>query len=170
MSDEVPGFSARSVSAVRPIEPGDADRLVRFHETLSPETRRLRFFGPHPRLSIQEVDRFTNVDHQDREALIALCDDDIVAVGRYDRLIGTDRAEMAVVVADTWQGHGVGTMLVHRLAESAEARGISGFLAEVLPENRRMLDMLRHSGIPTTRTFEAGVVHVEMSFPPSDGG
>ena len=64
---------------VRPIEPADAERLVRFHESLSPETTRLRFFSYHPHLSAAEVARFTTVDHHDREAMVAVAGDGLTA-------------------------------------------------------------------------------------------
>src|SRR5215831_10237001 len=56
------------VVQVRPIDASDAERLFRFHESLSPETTRLRFFAIHPYLSAAEVERFSTVDHHDREA------------------------------------------------------------------------------------------------------
>ena len=74
---------------VRPITPGDRERLIAFHGRLSPETVQLRFFTPHPRLSDAEVERFTQVDGTDRAALVATQDDEIVAVVRYDRTPGT---------------------------------------------------------------------------------
>src|SRR5579864_7994271 len=58
-----------AIAHIRPIRPDDADGLVAFHARLSPESQRLRFFTPHPRLSAAEVRRFTQVDHSDREAL-----------------------------------------------------------------------------------------------------
>jgi RimJ/RimL family protein N-acetyltransferase len=150
---------------VRPIEPADADRLVRFHATLSLETTRLRFFTPHPRLTQNELLRFTTVDHHDREALVTLHGDDIVAVGRYDRTHEAHRAEVAFVVTDAWQGRGVGPMLLRRLVDSARAVGITCFIAHVLPENQRMLDMFAHADLGATRRIVDGVVLVEIPFP-----
>jgi GNAT superfamily N-acetyltransferase len=138
--------------AVREIRPDDADRLTRFHTTLSMETTRMRFFSPHPRLSPHELLRFTTVDHWDREAIVVLDGDDIVAVGRYDRMDDPGLAEVAFVVSDPWQGKGIGPVLLSRLAELARQR-----------ENDRMLEMLRHTGFPTRRRFVDGVVHVELS-------
>jgi RimJ/RimL family protein N-acetyltransferase len=155
-TDSFPGL------VIRPIEPSDADRLVRFHGQLSTETTRLRFFSPHPRLTDREVARFTTVDHHDREALVALSDDDIVGVARFDRVDGGDRAEVAFVVADAWQGHGVGTALFRGIADRARRQGIRRLVALVLPENRHMLDLFEHSGLDSTRRFDSGAIHVEL--------
>ena len=92
--------------AVRPMSAGDAPALVRFHERLSDDTPRLRFFTQHRHLSQREVQRFTHVDHHDREALVAWSQAEIVGVGRYDRTEDPELAEAAFVVADGWQGHG----------------------------------------------------------------
>lgn len=153
---------------VRPIGPDDADRLVAFHGRLSPQTVHYRWFTAHPQLSEHEVERFTHVDHVDREALIALRGDDIVAVARYERLPGSDDAEVAFVVADAFQGRGVGSLLLEDLAAVARTRGIARFVAETLPDNRRMLDVFRQAGFPTVRELEDGVVHV--TFPIASDG
>src|SRR5512133_1167574 len=81
---------------LRPIQPKDAERLVAFHNRLSAETIRYRFFAPHPTLSPAEVEDFTQVDHDQRVALVAVLGEDLVAVGRYDRIPGTDVAEGGV--------------------------------------------------------------------------
>src|SRR4051812_4881077 len=118
-----------TVVAIRPIQPADSDRLVRFHGRLSPETTRLRFFNHHPRLQDREVERFTNVDHVSRDALVAQLDDEIIGVARYDSAVGADEAEAAFVVEDRWQGTGVGTLLFDHLVGVARSRGIRRFTA-----------------------------------------
>ena len=91
---------------LRPILPGDADALLEFHAKLSDRTRYLRYFGPYPRISARDLERFTVVDHRRRVAFLALLGDEIIAVGRYEGLGGTDpddrvtSAEVAFVVAD----------------------------------------------------------------------
>ena len=151
------------VVQIRPIDPGDADRLVRFHESLSPETTRLRFFSFHPHLTDAEVARFTTVDHHDREALVAAAGDDLVGVARYDRLEPTRDAEVAFVVSDRWQGSGVGSLLLEHLAARARAEGLQRFVAETLSENRRMLQVFAASGLVANRSWEHGVAHLVMS-------
>ncbi len=147
---------------VRAILVSDGDALVRFHEGLTRETTRMRFFIAHPHLTNQEVERFTHVDHHDREALVLVDGSDIVAVGRYDRLPGTEHAEVAFVVADGWQGLGAGTYLLDSLARRAREQGFTGFVADTLAENRRMRDIFLHSGLTTRSWNEAGVIQVVL--------
>jgi GNAT superfamily N-acetyltransferase len=147
---------------IRPISPGDGDALVRFHQGLSDETTRLRFFVLHPELACTEVVYFTHVDHHDREALLALVGDDIVGVGRYDRIPRTSDAEVAFVVADGWQGSGIGTHLLEHLVHRATEEGVTRFLADTLAENYRMRGVFRDSGLLTESVARAEVVHVVL--------
>ena len=149
---------------VRPIEPSDAAELVRAHDSLSDETRRRRFFSPHPHLTEAEARHFTVLDHVDREAFVVLVDDRIVAVGRYDR-IDPNAAEVAFVVGDNWQSHGLATMLLNKLAERALAVGITRFVADTFGDNRAMLAVFRHWAPDRKVTIDSGLLHVEMSIP-----
>ena len=99
---------------VRPIRPDDALLLQELHARLSPESIYLRFFTPHPRLSEREVELFTRVDHDARVALVALLGDELVGVGRYDRVGQSDVAEAAFVVDDAQQGRGIARILLDR--------------------------------------------------------
>ena len=153
---------------VRPIQPTDADQLVAFHSALSDRSRYFRFFSPHPRLSDSEVERFTTVDMTDRVALIAELEGELVAVGRFDRRPGGDDAEVAFVVADAQQGRGIATVLLEHLAAMARERAITRFTAEVLPSNRAMLNVFASVGFISTRAFDDGVMHVDMSISRAD--
>jgi len=144
---------------VRPIRPGDGPALIAFHEGLSPQSQYLRFFHAHPHLSTGEVDRFTHVDYDRRMALVLEQDGCLIGVGRYDRL-EDDEAEVAFVVADRYQNHGLGGLLLHRLADAARARGLTRFVAETLPGNQRMLAVFRESGLGARSTFDGDVVRV----------
>lgn len=141
----------------------DGDRLVRFHEGLDEHTQYLRFFTAHPHLTDAEVERFTHVDHRDREALVATVGDAIVGVGRFDRLgAGSSTAEVAFVVAPAWRRHGIAMTMLHRLADLARPRGITGFVAETLPSNNAMRSVLARAGYPTTTRFVDGNVETTM--------
>ena len=150
----------------RPIRPGDAGALVRFHEGLSSESQYLRFFSTHPHLSAREVERFTVVDYRNRLALVIEKEEVLIAVARFDRLAGTTVAEVAFVVADAYHHHGLATMLLRRLARAALDRGVDRFYAETLPMNQAMLGVFRDSGFPVVSRFDRGVVKVE--FPITD--
>lgn len=153
---------------VRPISHSDADRLVRFHEALSAESQRSRFFAIHPHLSAKEVERFTNVDHRDRQAFVAVVGSDIVGVARYDRLDEND-AEVAFVTRDDHQGLGVATLLFGRIATAAGAVGIKRLVAETLAENREMLRLFTRTGLVSGRSYESGVVEITMPIPTAPG-
>ncbi len=148
---------------LRPIRPEDADALVAFHATLSDRTRYLRYFGPYPRITERDVHHFTHVDHYDRVALVAVLGDDLIGVGRYDRLGERADAEVAFVVADAHQGRGIGTVLLEHLAAAARERGIQRFVAEVLAENSRMVRVFTDAGYTAQYRYESGVV--ELTFP-----
>ncbi|MCP2256812.1 Acyl-CoA synthetase (NDP forming) [Streptoalloteichus tenebrarius] len=153
---------------LRPITPDDAERLVAFHGRLSERTRYLRYFGPYPRMPQRDVRRFTTVDHHDRVALVALLGDEIVAVGRFDRLGGGDSAEVAFVVEDGHQGRGLGSILLEHLAAAARERGLARFVAEVLAENTQMIRVFRDAGYQVSRAMEEGVVHLEFAIDPTE--
>ncbi|MGW4115626.1 bifunctional acetate--CoA ligase family protein/GNAT family N-acetyltransferase [Actinosynnema sp. NPDC004786] len=153
---------------LRPITPDDADKLLAFHGRLSERTRYFRYFGPYPRMPRRDLERFSTVDHADRVAFAALLGDDIVAVGRYDRLGTSGSAEVAFVVEDAHQGRGLGSILLEHLAAAARERGLSRFTAEVLAENGQMVRIFRDAGYGVSRAFEEGVVHLEFDIDPTE--
>ncbi len=152
---------------IRPIHPEDADALQTFHVAQSPRSTYLRFFAPMPRLSARDLQRFTTVDHSDRVALVVLAGDAIIGVGRYDR-VGDGAAEVAFNVSDAHQGRGVGSVLLEHLVVAAREQGLTRFVAEVLPENRRMLDVFTEAGFATTRVVEDGVVMLTVDIAATD--
>ncbi len=155
-----------AVVHIRPIRPDDAAKLRAFHASLSAESIYFRFFNFHAELSEREIRHFTRVDYKDRLALVVLDGDRMVAVGRYDRLAGTDEAEVAFLVRDDYQGQGIGTLLADELARVALRHGISVFQAETLPNNAAMLEMFRRVGFPVQTRYEGGVVKVRFSIEP----
>jgi acyl-CoA synthetase (NDP forming)/GNAT superfamily N-acetyltransferase len=157
-------LSDGSTVHIRQISPDDADRIVALHARFSERTRYLRYFSPYPRIPARDLARFVNVDHRDREALVMASGDDLIAVGRYERLgPQASDAEVAFVVEDAHQGRGVGSLLLEHLAEAARTVGITRFVAEVLPENRPMLRVFHEAGYQVSREWADGVVH--LTFP-----
>ncbi|MFK0249882.1 GNAT family N-acetyltransferase [Amycolatopsis azurea] len=153
---------------LRPVIPSDADGLVAFHGRLSERTRYFRYFGAYPRIPQRDLERFSTVDHHDRVAFVALLGDDIVAVGRYERLDRGPSAEVAFVVDDAHQGRGLGSILLEHLAAAASESGLRRFVAEVLAENAAMVRVFRDAGYQVSREIEEGVLHLEFDIDPTE--
>jgi GNAT superfamily N-acetyltransferase len=156
-------------TVIRSIRPSDAAGLRGFHARLSDDTIRNRFFGPHAILPAAEVRRFTSVSPEREVALVATIGEDIVGVGRFIRLGGGDAAEVAFVIQDGYQGRGLGTALLTRLAGIARADGIHRFVADTFVTNRPMLDVFMHTpAVAVTDTRRDGsVVHLVMVVQPA---
>jgi GNAT superfamily N-acetyltransferase len=141
---------------VRAIQPDDAERLERMFFRLSPETVYRRFFSPITRPPRKMLAWLSNVDHDRREALVALDGDEIVAVARYDGRADSHDAEIAVTVEDTWQHRGIGIRLGRRLAAEAMSHGYERFVATMLAENRPAVGLMRKLSPEAKIWFEDG--------------
>jgi GNAT superfamily N-acetyltransferase len=157
MSDNLP-------ATIRPIEPGDKDRLAAFFSRLSDETRRRRFLGPKPKLSPRELQFLTEVDQCRHVALVAVdADDAIVGVGRYATWHDSpDRAEMAFVVLDAWQGHGLGTRLGEHLVARARTSGIAALTGSTFATNTPAKALLKRLGF-LPKGISAGIADYELA-------
>jgi acetyltransferase len=127
------------VVKVRPIRPEDAAREVRFFERLSERSRFQRF-----------MQYMRQLDYDRELALVALWQDEFVAVGRYAPNADGRSAEFALVVADDWQGLGLGRALLERLCDAARAAGYEALVGNILEANRDMLELARHLGFVET--------------------
>ena len=149
----------------RVVRPDDAPALQRLHSRCSERTIYLRFFGSMKELSDEKARYFASTDSSDRFGLVALDPQDpnqIIAVVRYARKPGEERAEYAALVEDRWQGQGVGASLTHRLIEEARGNEVRSFYALVKGANRRMLNVFRHLGLPEQERVEDGEKMVEI--------
>ena len=157
---------------VRPIRPDDEAMMVRFHEALSDRSVYLRYFHmitlaqrtAHARLSGVCVVDF------DREFVL-------VAEGRHDEtgvpaILGVARlqrcgeggeAEFAVVVADRFQGMGVGGALMRQVIAAARGEGVSRLRADILSENGPMRRLCARAGIPVRPTADPQVVEADLA-------
>ncbi len=154
---------------VRAIRSDDGSALQAFHYRLSPDPIRSRFFGAHPDLPDAEARRFTSPLAGHEVALVALFGSEIVGVARYIRIGTGDGAEVAFVVEDRYQGHGIGTELFTLLARIGWNDGIRRFIADTLAENHTMLDVFRrtpHAVTVTEARRDGGVMHLTMSVTP----
>jgi len=128
--------------ALAQLESGDGELLERFFYRLSPETVYRRFMSPLARPEQARPERLLDVDHRDREAILALVGGEVVGVARYNRRADSDAADLAIVVADAWQGRGLATRLLSALSASARRAGISRFEVMTQADNRAALGLL----------------------------
>ena len=120
-----------------------------------------------PTLSDRDVQRFTNVDYRDRVAFVMTVADKIIAVGRYD-VVEKGQAEVAFLVQDAHQGRGIAQLLLEHLAQAGRERGVDRFVAEVLPDNRRMIQVFREQGYQVKGGWDEGVMHLEFDIDPTE--
>jgi GNAT superfamily N-acetyltransferase len=146
---------------LRLLQPGDSELIRVFFRRLSSETVYRRFLSPVTALNDALLKRLVDIDHCDREALIALDDQGIVGVARYGTGPGESH-DVAVVVADDWQGRGLGTLLIRRLAHIARLRGIATFHATMLGDNIRAQSLVRALSTRTSMRFEGGYMEAEI--------
>ena len=138
---------------IRPVEPEDADLLVEGFAELSDHSRYARFLTAVPRLPRHWVGELVDVDHRDHEALGALDPETGrgIGVARYVRLSDDpEEADFAIALADSWQGRGLGRILLGELADAARANGLRRLSGDVLATNTRMLALGRGIGRSAT--------------------
>ena len=154
-----------STVRIRVMKPADETGLVELLQSLSEESRWLRFYSLQSDSSLAaEARREANLDHTFALVACSGAEQRIVGQAFY---VGLDehRAEVAFTIANDFQGRGLGTLLLCQLAEVASANGIQVFEAEVVGANQAMLGVFRESGFPLDLSASAGQVHV--TFPTS---
>jgi acetate---CoA ligase (ADP-forming) len=146
-----------SLVTLRGAQPGDAEALHALYSGLGREDVRLRFFSP----TVDVPHLLDRLLEPANENIVAEAGDRLLGHGMYAPIDGS-QAEVAFTVAPAAQGRGVGTLLLEQLAATANARGIDMFVAEVLPDNHRMIDVFRQSGFTPSLRSEAGTIAVEF--------
>ncbi len=162
----------RSIT-IRAIRPDDRGLLVDTLNQLSPKSLYLRLFSGKRTFSDEEWKWITTVDFVNVVALVAVLEregiDHIVGGGRYVRLepAGTaQRAEVAFLIDDAYQGLGIGSRLFRHLVAIARQSKITQFEAEVLPSNAPMLRLFAGSSLPVTTNMQGDTVHITIQLTP----
>ena len=146
---------------IRAVSARDKEALRRMFCRLSPRTIYRRFHTPYPSVPGWMLDLMMDVDHPDRESLVAVAGGEIVGHAMYVRENG-DEAEVAVVVEDRWQSKGVGKLLLADLAREANRRGIETFTGLALGENRRVLDLTNAVFAGVSYAIRDGLYDIRM--------
>jgi acyl-CoA synthetase (NDP forming)/GNAT superfamily N-acetyltransferase len=151
---------------IRPAGPGDYQAVKRLHEAMSPDNLYLRFFSASKASAEYEARRVTRqAGGPDLVALLGLLGDELAGVASYEVTSEPTAAEVALAVADTMHGRGIATLLLEHLVSLARAHGIKTLVAEVLPENRAVLEVFADAGLGGRRRHGTGVVELTMPVP-----
>jgi acyl-CoA synthetase (NDP forming)/RimJ/RimL family protein N-acetyltransferase len=154
---------------LRPARPEDRELFVEFISRLSPQARTFRFFSEvRPETAADLLLR--KPEGEDKVTLVVLSGDPerIIATGEYvQEGKGATSAEVAFLVDDWYQGKGLGSLLLERLALIGVQRGIRRFHAFALADNKQMLDVFRASGYKVESHTESGEVEVSFEIEPS---
>jgi acetyltransferase len=135
---------------IRPVLPQDEDLTGAFFRDLPAASRYGRFLAPMRNLPPDLLARFTHVDYADHLALVAEVfaegRETVIAEARYVRNEDRSSAEFAVSVADAWQGKGLASLMLAKLACRAAAEGVTRLHGETLAGNDGMLHIARKAG------------------------
>ena len=139
---------------IRPIRPDDEQLMVRFHGVLSDRTVYLRYFcslSLAARTAHERLVRICFANPERETVLVAThadpqTGDEILAVGRLNKLLPKNEAELAVLVTDEYQGRGLGTELLRRLVRVAREQKLDRIVAEMLRDNTVMQGVLKKLG------------------------
>jgi acetyltransferase len=150
---------------IRPVAPGDADALRDFYAGLSPESRYRRLMSMGARIGESDARRFCGADHDHREGFVAVVDRAALASDG-PAIVGhiclepcePGAVEMAVAVADHFQGRGIGRSLTNAALDWAEHHGIARLRASMLTDNAGIVRLLQSLRRPVTFSTPVGGV------------
>ncbi|HMP83720.1 MAG TPA: GNAT family N-acetyltransferase [Verrucomicrobiota bacterium] len=152
----------------RPIHPTDEPLMRDLFYKLSEATIYYRFMSRQKRISRHQIQDFVYIDHRNDVTIVGTVPapqgEEILAVGSYYLDKKTNLAEVAFVVSDNWQNHGIGTFLLKHLMRIARRNGIRGFTAEVLTENKPMQAVINKSNCKVRSKIVGNVHSYEMDF------
>jgi len=153
---------------VRVVKPIDEEKLRRFFYSLSEEDVYYRFMGAMKTLPHAKAQSLVVLDYEEKFAIAGYegdePDEQFVGVARWFLDRATNMAEVAFTVLPQWQGKGIGTFLLRKLIEVARQKRISGFTAEVLARNQKMLSVFYKCGFQVNSKLEDGVYFISFHF------
>ncbi len=152
----------------RAMNPTDEPATRDLFYSLSQETLYYRYMSNLERIPRKEIRNYVYIDHRNEVAIVGTLPEahgeEIIAIGGYYLNPTTNRAEVAFIVRDEWQGRGLGTFIFQHLTSIAKRNGIAGFTAEVLVGNKKMQAVLDHSNMKVRRYHGDGVFHYDLDF------
>ena len=158
----------------RAIKPSDVEDIRRLFYRFSDTAVYYRYFSPIKTMPHAKMQEYVNVDFGRCLSIVGLVKDigegRIIAEGRFVRELQRPYAEVAFVVDESFQGHGIATFMLRMLIRLAKERGLKGFTAEVLSSNKSMLKVFEKCGLPVEARVVEGIYEVTIPFEKSSGG
>jgi acetyltransferase len=152
---------------LRPMKPEDEPLVSDFLKKCSEETIFFRYFKLIKNWTHEMLIRFTQNDYDREIGLMAIGQppgpEIMMGVSRMVMAADRSTAEFAVIVADPWQGKGLGPKLVERITEIAREQGVKLLHGDVLAQNQPMLEMVKRLGFSIQKDTEGGTYRVEMA-------
>jgi acetyltransferase len=155
----------------RPIRPEDEPLMIKFHQTLSERSVRLRYFQPlklSQRVAHERLIRVCFSDYDREMPLVVERRDpktgeaEILGVGRLSKIPGQDEAEFAILISDVHQNKGLGTKLLSTIVQIAKDEKLSRVSADILPDNLEMQRVCEKIGFKLVRDTQENDVHAEI--------
>lgn len=139
-----------TIIQLRPIHPVDGEQAIPFREKLSDKSLRDRFLGYIPSITQNLVDKLTKIDYEKEMAIIAEVNKngkkEAIAVARIAPEPNTNTAEFAIIIADEWQGKGLGSKMTDYMTVVAKDLGFKKLYALLFSHNTMMHDIFRNKG------------------------
>ena len=155
---------------LKPATIADKTDITSFMSRLSQESLRMRFMAAVSHVSEDIINNLCNGNFKDSGCLLAVFGEGdeakVVGLGNYFSMNNNRTAEVAFLIEDEYQGLGISTLLLERIAGLAAANGIIEFEAEVLPDNQQMINVFKSSGFEIHKVWHSDTIHVEF---PVDG-
>jgi RimJ/RimL family protein N-acetyltransferase len=168
--EEIETLKNGTVVRIRPVRANDKNRITEAFRNLETESIYTRFFHHKRELSDDELKFATEVDFENVVALVVTVGEGenevIIGGGRYvafDPANNLRSAEVAFTVEEDYHRQGIAGRLLRHLVHIARRNGVSQFEAEVLPQNKAMIAVFERSGLPVSKKFEGGAVHITIS-------
>jgi acetyltransferase len=146
---------------LRPIKPEDENLWLEMFQNFSEESKRYRFFQILKDTPHEVRVRYCNIDYDREMAIVAELTENgrrrIVGVVRVSLEPDRKTGEIAFIVADPWQGLGLGTKMVDYAIEVCRDMGVESLYAIMLPDNKRAINLTKKMGF-TLKTMEDGTI------------
>lgn len=152
---------------IRPIKPEDEPLVVKFHQGLSEQSVRLRYFSPlklGQRVAHERLIRICFNDYDREMALVAIRgDSELIGIGRLSKIHWQNEAEFSMLISDAWHNRGLGTQLLKMLVQVGRDEKLGCLTARILPENLEMQRIAQKLGFKLERMLDEPLVMAELT-------